>query len=402
MRKRSTKSHKEIIITGLSEIKNINLKQLTQLRHELHTIPETAGDENETADKIESFLRATNPDELTTEIGGNGIVAEYAGKSEGPAVMIRCELDGLPIAEDNDFDYKSTNKGNGHKCGHDGHMAILCGLAQRLSRERPEKGKVYLLFQPAEETGQGALWMLDDDKFEKFNPDHIFALHNVPGFERHQIVCRKGVFAAASAGFIAKMKGATSHAAHPEEGNNPALAMAQLVQLLSSFPQFYASLDKAAKVTVVQAHLGEKAFGTSPGDATVMATLRAYDDEVIKQLKQKANTMTEALAETHELKLKKEWTDVFTATLNDAKCVSVIEQAAGNNDLDFLEKEVPFPWSEDFGRFTDKFSGAMFGLGAGKDHPELHASDYDFPDEIIETGVKMFTEIVNIVLKSEN
>lgn len=378
-----------------------NIDDLIALRHSLHTIPETAGEENETAKKIEAFLKKTKPDKLITDIGGNGMAAEYSGKSNGPSVMIRSELDGLPIAEENDMDYKSTNDGNGHKCGHDGHMTILCGLAQWLGKNKPETGTVYLLFQPAEETGQGAQWMLDDDKFNNFNPDHIFALHNVPGYEKHQVVSREGVFAAASAGFIAELKGATSHAAHPEEGNNPAPAMAQIIQLLSSFPQFYAPLDKAAKVTVIQARLGEKAFGTSPGDATVMATVRAYDEAVIKSLKKKTDKMTEGIAKTYGLKLNKEWTDVFKATINDKRCVSIIKKAADNNDFDFMEKEVPFPWSEDFGRFTHKFTGAMFGLGAGKGHPELHAGDYDFPDELIETGIKMFAEIIEVIFNGE-
>lgn len=384
----------------MADISNLDLDSLTQFRHELHTIPETAGEEDETAKKIKSFLKDTNPDELTTGIGGNGIVAEYRGEDDGPSVMIRCELDGLPIAEENDMDYQSTNEGNGHKCGHDGHMTILSGVAKWLSENKPENGTVYLLFQPAEETGQGAQWMLDDDKFDQFDPDHIFALHNVPGFEENKIVCRKDVFATASAGFIAKFKGATSHAAHPEEGNNPAPAMAQLVQSLSGFPQFYAPLEKAAKVTVIQAHLGEKAFGTSPGSATVMATVRAYEGDVVKQLKNKADDIADGIAKTYDLKLTKEWTDIFNATLNDETCYSIIEDVASNNDLDFFVKDEPFPWSEDFGRFTHKFTGAMFGLGAGKDHPELHASDYDFPDEILETGIKMFAEIIEEVVSS--
>lgn len=378
-----------------------HLDELIEFRHELHTIPETAGEEDETAKKIKSFLKDTNPDKLTTGIGGNGMVAEYQGEDDGPSVMIRCELDGLPIAEENDMDYQSTNEGNGHKCGHDGHMTILCGVAKWLSENKPENGTVFLLFQPAEETGQGAQWMLDDDEFNQFNPDHVFALHNVPGFKKNQIVCRKDVFATASAGFIAEFKGATSHAAHPEEGNSPAPAMSQLVQSLSTFPQLYAPLEKAAKVTVIQAHLGEKAFGTSPGNATVMATVRAYEDDVVKQLKDKADEIADGIAKTYDLKLTKEWTDIFNATLNDETCYSIIEDVADNNDLDFFVKDEPFPWSEDFGRFTHKFTGAMFGLGAGKDHPELHASDYDFPDEILETGIKMFTGIIEEVVSSK-
>src|SRR5699024_3993980 len=130
------------------------------------------------------------------------------------------------------------------------------------------------------ETGQGAQQVLNDEKFKDINPDYAIALHNGPGFKEHSIVIRPGAFAAASVGFIARLKGETAHAAHPEQGRSPAAAVAQLIQGLSSLSQFNVAIEEPAKATVVEAHIGEKAFGTSPGYGEVMATLRTYNDKL--------------------------------------------------------------------------------------------------------------------------
>lgn len=373
------------------------MKDVIELRHKIHAHPEVSGEEQETADRITSFLEQTHPDTLTTEVGGTGILARYKGNKDKPTVLLRCELDALPIGEENDIEYQSVNEGKGHKCGHDGHMAILCGVARALEDRDAAYGDILLLFQPAEETGEGAARVLEDKKFKQMNPDYVFALHNLPGFKMHSVIVRHGVFAAASVGFIARFKGATSHAAHPEEGNSPALAMAQLVQSLSSFPQYYTSMEQAAKVTVIEAKLGEIAFGTSPDKAEVMATLRTYDEDMLGKLKQKAKTIAEGIAKTYELELQTEWSDPFPVTQNHDNSVNIVIDAAKELDANIINKEEPFGWSEDFGHFTHTFEGAMFGLGSGSDQPQLHASDYDFPDEIIETGVDMFLKIVDVV-----
>jgi amidohydrolase len=373
---------------------DINIKELTDLRHHLHSIAELSGEEKKTSDKIVSFLKDTNPDEILTGLGGEGIVARYSGKKKGPCVLIRCELDALPIPEANDFEYVSTDKKTGHKCGHDGHMAIVCGVAKILGKSGLEKGEVFLLFQPAEETGQGAQRVLKDDKFKSIKPDWVFALHNLPGYKKHQIVVKEDTFAAASIGMIMKLKGDTSHAAHPEEGKSPALAMSKIIQDISSIPQFYTSLDQAAKATVIHASLGERAFGTSPGYAEVMATFRTYDSETLEVLKKKAVEIAEGVSRMYELELETEWVESFAPTVNDKEAVSIVKRSAEENSLELNEKDQPFGWSEDFGHFTEKHKGALFGLGAGDNMPALHATTYDFPDEIIETGVKMFTEII--------
>lgn len=371
---------------------------LIKLRHQLHAMAEVSGKEDKTADHIEQILDSCEPDELITEIGGNGIIARFGDKDASPSILIRCELDALPIAEENDLHYASKNEGVGHKCGHDGHMAIVCGVARQLAEQDSLNGQVLLLFQPAEETGKGARRVLDDDQFSDIKPDHVFALHNIPGFDKHTIIIRSGPFAAASVGFIARLKGETAHAAHPEQGKSPALAVAQLIQSLSSLTQFHAPIEKAAKATIIQAHIGEQAFGTSPANGEVMATIRTYDDDMLDELKTKTLELAQKIAETYELELETEWVEPFPATINDEKAAEIVRTVAQNKSLEVIEKKTPFGWSEDFGHFTGAFPGALFGLGSGTDQPALHAADYDFPDEIIETGIKMFTGIIDEIL----
>lgn len=376
------------------------MEELIELRRTLHQLAEVSGKEEKTAKKIEEFLATTNPDELITGIGGHGIVACYKGTEDGPSVMLRCELDALPIPEENDFNYKSDDEKTGHKCGHDGHMAIICGVAKHLQEHGISVGNVYLLFQPAEETGEGAQQVLGNKRFKKLEPDYIFALHNLPGYEKNSVVVKDNVFAAASVGFITRFKGATSHAAHPEQGKSPALAMAQLVQSLSTIPQFDTSLDDAAKVTVIHSRLGERAFGTSPGYAEVMATLRTYDDEMLERMKEKAMNLSKGLAATYNLEIETEWVEAFTATKNNTEMSSIIREVAEDKAMSVIQKETPFSWSEDFGHFTKQIPGAMFGLGSGVNQSSLHASDYDFPDEIISSGVEMFAGIINKIQKN--
>ena len=239
-----------------------------ELRKQFHRLPELSGQEKNTSKTIVSFLEYCKPDKIVTGIGGYGIAAVFSGSRKGQRVMVRCELDALPIPETLDIPHRSEAMGVSHKCGHDGHMAIVAGLAERLHTHRPESGSVILLFQPAEETGEGADRVLSDSKFDQIQPDYVLALHNLPGYPLGQIIVREGVFASASSGLRIHLKGKTSHAAEPETGNSPALAVAQLIQVLSSIPQYYTSLHEPAQATVIHAKVGDVAFGTSPGEGS--------------------------------------------------------------------------------------------------------------------------------------
>lgn len=379
---------------------NFDIDQLIKLRHSLHQHPEVSNQEEETAQRITQFLKSTNPDELIRDIGGFGIAAVYNGKANGKSIMLRCELDALPIQEVNDIAYRSKNEGVSHKCGHDGHMAILCGIADLLNKNRPNSGRVILLFQPAEETGEGAKRILNDEKFKAVAPDFVYALHNLPGFEKHQIVTKDNIFASASRGLIIKLKGAPSHASHPADGKNPSLAASQIIQHLFEIPQMHTPFHRAALITPVYTRIGSPAFGTSAGEGEVMATLRTHYEDDMKIIADQSIKMINRIAQMHDLEEEISWTDTFEAVNNDSACTQIIQSIAENQALKTCQMMHAFPWSEDFGLFTSHYKGALFGIGSGKNQPQLHNNDYDFPDEIITTGVSMFWHIIKHHLKA--
>ncbi|EOZ96067.1 putative hydrolase [Indibacter alkaliphilus LW1] len=367
------------------------LKQLIDFRKTLHQYPELSGEEKETAKRVLEFFKAFEPDEVVEELGGTGLAFIYEGKEKGQTSMFRCELDGLPIKEDHAIPHKSKIEGKSHTCGHDGHMAIIAGLGMKLSNERPKKGKVVLLFQPAEEIGEGAQAVLADKKFHKHNPDVGFALHNLPGYEKNQVVIKKGAFAAASVGMIVKLKGRNSHSAHPEAGNSPAEAMAKCLVALEKLPD---AMKRFTLVTVIHAKLGEAAFGTTPGEAVVCATLRAYENETRDILVAYAEKLCTQIAKEYGLEISFEFVESFAATHNDPEAWDYGNDAAKKLGLKVKHIRIPFRWSEDFGHFSKKTKTLLFGLGSGTKQPQLHEPNFDFPDGLIDTGVSMFWEII--------
>jgi amidohydrolase len=363
------------------------IQELIQLRKKLHTMPEVAFEEKNTNKEILNFFSALQPDQTITQLGGTGLAFIFKGEKPGKRLLFRCELDALPIEDLKKSPYQSQILGKGHLCGHDGHMAIICGLGEKLAENRPESGEVILLFQPAEETGDGAKAVLADPRFKQIKPDFAFALHNLPGYPLHQVVMRKGTFAAGSTGMTISLTGKTSHSAHPEAGINPAQALAKLIQELPGLAKQSAGF---ALLTLIHAELGSLAFGTSAGKGSLSMTLRAYDqqdlDGLIERVKQKAR----AVANSESLKVDFGFVEQFAVSVNDPSLYSIVEKVTQNLALSLIDKPEPFRWSEDFGLFSQACPAFLFGLGAGEDCPQLHEGAYDFPDELIETGVWIF------------
>ena len=207
--------------------------EILRLRKELHENPELSGFEHETALRIRNFIEKHHPTEILENLGGTGVAAIYKFPKKGPSITIRCELDALPIQEENQFEHQSKNKGVSHKCGHDGHMAIVSGLIFWLKERLFESGEVILLFQPAEENGEGAHRVLQDERFKNLETDYIFALHNIPKEPLHSIQLMEKGFSAEVQSFIVKLNGKESHAAEPENGVNPALGLSEMIAAFS-------------------------------------------------------------------------------------------------------------------------------------------------------------------------
>jgi amidohydrolase len=274
-------------------------------------------------------------------------------------------------------------------------MTILVGLAENIARNRDKlHGSVYVIFQPEEELGTGAAKMLTDPRMKETHFDYVLALHNLPGFPSKSLVVRKGAFTSNTTGVIFRLFGRTSHAGHPENGNSPVMAMTALINSLNSIPQMYVPVQRSALITVIHTQLGERAFGTTPGYAHVMATMRAYEAEDLETMKSRASEIAEGLAATYGLKLEIEWVEDYPAMINDDKLTDELIDVGNKIGLQIIKRDNPFSWSEDFSRFTEKGPGLLIGLGSGVDSPQLHNSDYDFPDELLDTGLIIFQELI--------
>jgi amidohydrolase len=375
---------------------------LRALRQTLRHCPEAAGSEAATARVIKSFLGSYHPDELLTDVGGHGVAAVYEGAQPGPTILVRCELDALETEAEtapghvNSGDAWETHVA--HLCGHDGHMTMVAGLAPLLQIRRLDRGRVVLLFQPAEETGEGAQRVIADPKFERIRPDYALALHNLPGEPANRVVVRPDTFACASVGMRVTFEGLSSHAAEPELARTPAPA---LCALLSELPALSTEGDSYRLLTVTHVHMGRPSFGITPGHAELNATLRAVRDEVLMELRDDALRHVHAAAESAGVSATIEWSDEFPATMNDRSLVDVLESVCDAERIERRRAEVAFRWSEDFGHFGRICPSICFGLGIGEDRPPLHHPDYAFEDSVITTGVMIWSGLISALGRIE-
>lgn len=374
--------------------------EIKAFRRELHRNPEVSGEEVQTALRLRQELSLTGSDCIVADIGGHGLAAVYEGAAPGPTIMIRAELDGLPIDEISDVAHRSTVPGKGHLCGHDGHMAILMALAKGLGQRRPARGRAILMFQPAEENGAGAAAVLADPKFATLTPDMSLSLHNFPGVRLGHVLLKEGPVNCASRGMKIVLKGKTSHASYPEQGIAPTFAMARLLDGLTTLGNNGPLGPNYSLVTVTHARLGEPAFGISPGEAQIWATLRTLTDEAMTALVSRAEELVLTQAKAEQLQVEISYEDVFHQCYNSAEAVAELRQALDDEGVshDDASSLLPMKASEDFGLFRTVAPAAMFFLGAGEDHPRLHNPDYDFPDELIAIGSRVFMRAIRNLL----
>lgn len=375
------------------------INKLKALRKELHQYPDLSGQEESTAKRIREFIGDHPNTSIISELGGTGLAVIYE-YGAGPVIMLRCELDALPIEEANTFTHISKRKGISHKCGHDGHMAVMAGMINWLKEQPFKEGKIILLFQPAEETGKGAFSVLNDFRFKDLSPDYVFAFHNIPGEPLHRVIVAETNFSTTVQSLAIGLTGAKSHASEPEKGNNPALAMAEIIQEFELLNQSDISIPDFAILTPVYTTMGTKDYGISAGDGELHYTVRTASDENMDKLKAHMINILQKVTKQHSLQYTTNWFDYFPATVNNELCNSIIKAAAKANNFPLQIQRYAFKFGEDFGWFSHHHKAAMFGIGAGVDCPALHKDNYDFPDEIIGSGLKMFGEIITQILKS--
>ncbi|MDA7427650.1 amidohydrolase [Primorskyibacter aestuariivivens] len=382
----------------MSQLTPFDISELTAFRCELHRFPELSGEEQDTARRVKFMLSAHDPDRMITGIGGHGLAAIYEGSADGPTVMIRCELDALPIQERSGASHASTSHGKAHLCGHDGHMAIVAGLARLLHRQPPLHGRVVLLFQPAEETGAGAGAVTEDPKFAEIRPDYAFALHNRPGFALGHVGLAEGPVNCASRGMKLRLRGKEAHASEPQNGVSPAPVLAELAHAFPALSRGKIGEPDFTLVTLTHLRMGAPAFGISPGEAEIFATLRTATDAGMNALLAQAETLVRKTTEQYGVCADWDYVDVFHHCENNPEAVSILRSALDGLGISHDTAGCPMSASEDFGRFGQYAKSAMLFLGAGETCPALHNPDYDFPDQLIPRGIAIFERVLRDML----
>jgi amidohydrolase len=337
---------------------------IRELFEKLHNNPECSGKEHKTNELIKDFMNR-NTSMTYHELPG-GFYYEHRGNDSPGSIVLRADYDAVTVDEGKAL----------HLCGHDGHSASLCQCALRIEKEGVNNN-VKLLFQSSEENGQGAkncLEALDED-------DIIYGHHNLPGFPFGKVFTSMNTFACTSCGLILELKGKSSHAAYPELGVSPSLAVSDILQLCER----YKTLDQM--ITVIGIRMGEETFGVMAHEAKIYLTLRSKTDEKLLLLKK------EIIDHIDNGKGNLEFTyhevDYFPATVNHPEQAGTVLKKLNGELL-----KDPMRWSEDFAYYLKDHKGAFFGIGAGIDYPGLHTSEYCYPVELIDITAECFYNLV--------
>ena len=367
-------------------------QKIAELRHLLHQNPELSGHEKKTVKIITDFIKIHSDFQLYYPPKG-GLIAYRTDSSAGKNLLFRADIDGVKINEPNDLPYASLKKNISHKCGHEGHSAILAGLAAALKGKKSKHKTLIFVFQPAEETGKGARILCQDDFFKNCKPDVAFALHNIPGYNLGEIIIRHNVFALASTGIEIKLKGVCTHASTPHLGRSPEVVLADLIKML---PLKYCQADHLTMLTITHAVLGNRNFGITPAEGKLCFTLRSVDASFLNKYVDEIYYLAQEMTERNNLTLSLKKIEPFPAIKNSHEAVELVKKSGEHLKMVIIEKKEPFSFSDDFAYFTDLFGGAFFGLGSGKGSKPLHHHQYDFCDELIKPGIRILHEIINL------
>jgi amidohydrolase len=358
-------------------------------RQKLHQIAEISGHETKTSQYIIQDLSVLDKFKIA-ELSNHGVIASTVASG---GLMLRADFDALPISESHlSITYKADNSKVSHKCGHDGHSAILRELAYENSKTASSK-PFHLLFQPSEENGKGAPAVIADDIFKQINPDRIFGMHNIPGYELGTVLWKRGVITAAVATLVINLEGVSAHASSPWLGVSP---LPVLTTILDAGIRMSSSDNGYLLVTPVYFKLGSESNGIAPGDGQLNLTIRSFSNNRLKEAISKLITLSEELSKKSSLKINIKIEDKFDACVNNDECCDLLLKAAENAGLKTFELQHPFAFGEDFGSYSLIKPACFFGLGAGESQPALHHPDYDFPDELIKPAVNLWNNLINL------
>ena len=384
-------------------------EELQEARRELHQNPQTSYEEVFASTLVSEKLTQWGI-EHDRGLAVTGIVAKIEGQknTSGKAIALRADMDALDIVETSGQPWASKTPGKMHGCGHDGHTAMLLGAAKYLSETRNFDGTVYLIFQPAEEGGAGAIKMIEEGLFDKYPIDEVYGMHNWPGLPKGTIAMRPGPIMASTDQFKIVITGKGGHAAMPHLSLDPIPVACQIVSALQTIVSRNVDPVDQAVVSVTNINSGTGADNVIPDTATITGTFRSFQPETRTMLTRKIEDIAMGIAKTMGLEAGFERTSAgYDPTVNTEKetqlCADVARGLVGEENVDINID--PCMGAEDFGAMLQQKPGCYIWMGQGEpsnpDSPHnkgLHNAGYDFNDSIIPMGVEYWARLTEKAL----
>ena len=359
-------------------------------RRAIHQNPEMAYKESQTAAMVADRLRELGL-KFETGVAQTGVVALLQGSREGKTVLLRADMDALPIEEASDLPFASANKGVMHACGHDGHTAMLLGAARLLAERRDSiNGAVKFMFQPAEEGGAGALRMIEAGLLENPHVDAAFALHVDALTYAGQVSVKSGATHASADTFQIRILGKGGHAARPSMTVDPIVIAAQVVSALQTLVSREVAPTEEAVVTIGSFQAGTT-FNIIPDTAELRGTVRTYSGDVQAHLERRIAEISAGIARAMRGDAEVDYRRLYPPNLNHAEGAETVRVAARRllPDGGLLE-DVAAMGGEDFAFLMQRVPGAMFRLGVrrpGWDEPKfLHSASFELDEEALPVG----------------
>jgi amidohydrolase len=371
-------------------------ERLIELRRDFHRHPEIAHQEHRTAAIIAERLTALGLDDVRAQVGKTGVVGVLEGGRPGRTVLLRADMDALPLAEtDRGHPYHSLNPGVHHACGHDGHVAILLMTAEVLAAQRNElPGTVTFVFQPAEERVGGAEGMLAEGALQP-KPDACFGLHLWNDLEMGQVDARVGPIFASSDAFVISLSGPGGHAAMPHQTPDPVVAGAHLILALQTLVSRESPPLEPAVLTIGSVH-GGTASNIIPTRVELQGTLRVFDPSLRERLVSRIHELTRGIASTFRLEAEVRMIESCPACINDEPMAQLVhdvaERVVGEERVIGRTRTAA---ADDMALFLEAVPGCYFFMGSGNAARGLasphHSPTFDFDEGALEIGVQMLT-----------
>ncbi len=369
--------------------------EITAWRRDMHEHPEILFETHRTSALVADKLTEFGLDEVVTGIGRTGVVGVIKGKSDskGRVIGLRADMDALPIHEETGLDYASKTPGAMHACGHDGHTAMLLGAAKYLSETRRFKGRVALIFQPAEEGPGGGKVMVDEGIMERFGIGQVYALHTLPGHAAGSFMTRPGPIMAAADTLHITITGHGGHGAFPEECADPVVAACGIVQAIQTIKSRNASNSDDLVISVTQIHTGT-IDNVIPETAYLNGTIRTFDPAVQEMVFQRLKEIVEGQAAAYGVTAELRIDLGYPPTVNHAAETAFAAQVAHEVAEGAVWVDYPAEMgAEDFAYMLEARPGSYLFLGQG-DGPGLHHEGFNFNDEVAPVGASFFARLV--------